>query len=64
MATSKLLTIVDQNTLNDIKLGAIVSRGGRTDLLNDTNIFDRITVTSLFIVGSKDNHTLKINKKQ
>jgi putative phosphoribosyl transferase len=32
------------------------------DLINDTNIFTRVYVRTLFIVGSKDNTVLKVNK--
>jgi pimeloyl-ACP methyl ester carboxylesterase len=47
----------------DIKINAIVSRGGRTDLINDTNILKHMNIPSLFIVGSKDEKIIKINKK-
>jgi putative phosphoribosyl transferase len=62
LAASKLKTSdKDGEYENNIK--AIVSRGGRTDLIADTNILKHMNIPSLFIVGSKDNQIIKINKK-
>ncbi len=44
------------------EIGAIVSRGGRTDLVED-NIMKKIITPSLFIVGGKDDHVISINKR-
>ncbi len=62
-ATSKFAKMLDRNSTNFFKIGAIVSRGGRTDLVKDSKILEQINVPSLFIVGSKDNQIRKINNK-
>jgi pimeloyl-ACP methyl ester carboxylesterase len=63
LAASELSKILDKEArwANNIK--AIVSRGGRTDLINDTSIFKHMNIPTLFIVGSKDEEIIKINKK-
>lgn len=62
LAASKLSKTPDKDGVND-NIKAIVSRGGRTDLINDTNILKHMNIPSLFIVGSKDEQIMKINKK-
>jgi putative phosphoribosyl transferase len=44
------------------EIRAIVSRGGRTDLI-EKNILNKIVVPSLFIVGEKDDLIINFNKK-
>jgi len=62
LAASKLKAVDnDRAYKNNIK--AIVSRGGRTDLVTDTNILKHLRIPSLFIVGSRDDKIIKINKK-
>jgi putative phosphoribosyl transferase len=63
LATSKLSKMPDKGVSYDNNIKAIVSRGGRTDLINDTNILKHMNIPSLFIVGSKDEQIIKINKK-
>ncbi len=63
LAASKFSKIIGKVLVHDINIKAIVSRGGRTDLINDTNILKHLNVPSLFIVGSKDEQIIKINKK-
>jgi putative phosphoribosyl transferase len=63
LATSELSKINDKDGVYDINIKAIVSRGGRTDLISDTNILKHMNVPSLFIAGSKDYKIIKINKK-
>lgn len=63
LAASKLSKMPDKDGVFDYNIKAIVSRGGRTDLINDTNILKHMNVPSLFIVGSKDEQIIKINKK-
>jgi len=62
LATLELINS-DKDTLNNCEIATIVSRGGRTDLIDDTNVYDQIRVPILFIVGSKDKQTIKINQK-
>lgn len=62
LATSNLST-VDTDRVCKCSIKAIVSRGGRTDLINDITIIQHMNIPSLFIVGSKDNKIIKINKK-
>ena len=62
-AASKLSKILDKDGVYDNNIKAIVSRGGRTDLINDTNILKHINIPSLFIVGSKDHQIININEK-
>lgn len=51
------------NSLRNLgNIGAIVSRGGRTDLC-DSSVLNRIMTPMLFVVGGKDEFTLKINKQ-
>lgn len=62
LAASKLKTVdYDRAYENNIK--AIVSRGGRTDLVTGNNILKYMNIPSLFIVGSRDDKIIKINKK-
>jgi dienelactone hydrolase len=63
LAASKFSKMPDKDGVLDYNIKAIVSRGGRTDLINDTNILKHMNVPSLFIVGSKDEQIIKINKK-
>jgi putative phosphoribosyl transferase len=63
LAASKLLKTVDKDGAHENNIKAIVSRGGRTDLITDTNILKHMNIPSLFIVGSKDDQIIKINKK-
>jgi putative phosphoribosyl transferase len=63
LAASKLLKIPDKDGVYGNNIKAIVSRGGRTDLITDTNILEHMNIPSLFIVGSKDDKIIKINKK-
>jgi dienelactone hydrolase len=63
LAASKLSKMPDKDRVYDNNIKAIVSRGGRTDLINDTNILKHMNIPSLFIVGSKDEQIIKINKK-
>ena len=63
LAASKLSKMPDKDGVFDYNIKAIVSRGGRTDLINDTNILKHMNVPSLLIVGSKDEQIIKINKK-
>jgi dienelactone hydrolase len=63
LAASKLSKMPDKDGVFDYNIKAIVSRGGRTDLITDTNILKHLNVPSLFIVGSKDEQIIKINKK-
>jgi putative phosphoribosyl transferase len=63
LAASKLLKTVDKDGVYINNIKAIVSRGGRTDLIIDTNILKDVNIPSLFIVGSKDDKIIKINKK-
>ena len=63
LAASKLSKMPHKNGMYDNNIKAIVSRGGRTDLINDTNILKHMSIPSLFIVGSKDEQIIKINKK-
>jgi dienelactone hydrolase len=63
LAASKLSKMPDKEGIFNYNIKAIVSRGGRTDLINDTNILKHMNVPSLFIVGSKDQQIIKINKK-
>jgi putative phosphoribosyl transferase len=63
LAASNLLKTVDKEGVYDNTVKAIVSRGGRTDLIIDTNILEHMNIPSLFIVGSKDHQIIKINKK-
>jgi putative phosphoribosyl transferase len=63
LAASKLSKIIGKVEVNDVNIKAIVSRGGRTDLISDTNILKHMNISSLFIVGSKDYEIIKINKK-
>jgi len=44
------------------EIGAIVSRGGRTDLV-ENNILHKIVTPSLFIIGGKDDSIISINKR-
>jgi len=62
LAASKLSKIIEDGVY-DNSIKAIVSRGGRTDLIADTNILKHMNVPSLFIVGSKDDQIIKVNKK-
>lgn len=63
LAASELSGIHDKEGryINNIK--AIVSRGGRTDLIDDTKILKHMNIPSLFIAGSKDEQIIKINNK-
>jgi putative phosphoribosyl transferase len=61
-AASEVKT-VDKDGEYENNIKAIVSRGGRTDLITDTNILKHMNIPSLFIVGSKDGQIIKINKK-
>jgi putative phosphoribosyl transferase len=63
LAASKLSKMPDKEGIFNYNIKAIVSRGGRTDLINDTNTLKHMNVPSLFIVGSKDQQIIKINKK-
>lgn len=63
LAAAKLSNMIDKGGVYDNNIRAIVSRGGRTDLIADTYILKHMKVPSLFIVGSKDNEIIKINKK-
>jgi dienelactone hydrolase len=63
LAASKLLMTFDKDGVCEYNIKAIVSRGGRTDLITDTNIIKHMNIPSLFIVGSKDDPIIKINKK-
>jgi putative phosphoribosyl transferase len=49
-------------SINFDEIKAIVSRGGRTDLVEDS-ILHKIVTPSLFIVGGKDNLVVTFNKK-
>jgi putative phosphoribosyl transferase len=62
LAASKLKA-VDKAGVYKNNIKAIVSRGGRTDLVTDTNILRYMNIPTLFIVGSKDDKIIKINKK-
>jgi len=61
LANSKLSSF-DKNTVSNNKVSAIVCRGGRTDPIDDTNVLQQMTIPCLFIVGSRDNEIIKINK--
>jgi putative phosphoribosyl transferase len=63
LAASKLLKTAGNDGVYGNNIKAIVSRGGRTDLITDTNILKHMNIPSLFIVGSKDDKIIKINKK-
>ena len=63
LVASRLTKILDNDGADYNNIKAIVSRGGRTDLINDTNILKHMNTPSLFIVGSKDDQIIKINKK-
>ena len=63
LAASNLTNMPHKDGVYDNNINAIVSRGGRTDLINDTNILKHVNIPSLFIVGSKDEQIIKINKK-
>ena len=62
LAASNLRT-VDNDRVCKCSIKAIVSRAGRTDLINDINIIQHMNIPSLFIVGSKDDKIIKINKE-
>jgi dienelactone hydrolase len=62
LAASEVKT-VDKDGEYENNIKAIVSRGGRTDLITDTNFLKHMNIPSLFIVGSKDGQIIKINKK-
>jgi predicted phosphoribosyltransferase/dienelactone hydrolase len=49
-------------SINFNKIGAIVSMGGRTDLL-ENSVLNKITTPSLFIIGEKDNLIVSFNKR-
>jgi dienelactone hydrolase len=63
LTASILAKILDKDGIYETNVKCIVSRGGRTDLINDTNVLKRLNIPSLFIVGSKDEQIIKINKK-
>jgi dienelactone hydrolase len=63
VAASKLSKMTDDDGIYHYNIKAVVSRGGRTDLINDTNVLKHMHIPCLFIVGSKDEQIMKINKK-
>lgn len=60
-ASTGAAAALDAATILDKKIKAIVSRGGRPDLANEST-FQKIQSPTLFIVGSKDIEVLELNK--